>query len=277
MKGFLTIAQNGTHDYVRMAYALAMSLKLSQKKHGRLSIIANKGEEIPDRYKRAFDHIIYIDKTDSEWKVDNKWQYFWLTPYDETIVLDTDMLFFHDISEWWNYLGLYNNLEFTTEIYNFKKEIIVSDYYRKTFTNNHLPNLYTALFYFNKSQDVEEYFKLVKEMFFNWQEFYNKFLQDPPKHLSGDVIYALAAKTMYNRKWKNHLKFVHMRGRLQHPNIVNDWNKYLQSFFTKYQNNIGLKINNYNQVYPFHYIKKNFLNDEVIELYEETTNTLRLF
>jgi len=30
-KGFLTIAQNGEYDYVRMAYALAMSLKLSQK------------------------------------------------------------------------------------------------------------------------------------------------------------------------------------------------------------------------------------------------------
>jgi hypothetical protein len=29
-RGFFTFAQNGTHDYVRMAYALALSLKATQ-------------------------------------------------------------------------------------------------------------------------------------------------------------------------------------------------------------------------------------------------------
>jgi len=30
-KGYLAIVQNGNHDYVRMAYALAMSIAQSQK------------------------------------------------------------------------------------------------------------------------------------------------------------------------------------------------------------------------------------------------------
>lgn len=274
MKGFLTIAQNGKEDYVRLAYALAMSLKLSQQKYDKLSIIVNEGDEIPEKYLPLFDKIITVEKVDTDWKVDNKWQYFWLSPYDETIVLDTDMLFFNDISHLWDYLGQYNDLEFTSSVLNYRGDIVESDFYRKTFTKNRLPNLYTAFFYFKKTKDVEQYFKLVEIMFKNWQEFYKVMLKEPPKHLSGDVVYSLAAKAMYQRRWDSPLTFVHMRGRLQDPTIVDDWNKYLQSFFTVINDKIGLKINNYTQMHPFHYIKKEFLNDEVIELYE---NTLRLF
>ena len=271
-RGFLTIAQNGQHDYVRMAYALAMSLKLSQSKYDKLSVIVNKNEEIPEKYLQLFDKVIYVEKPDSTWLVDNKWRYFELTPYDETIVLDTDMLFFNDISLWWDCM-LYD-IEFTSHVVNYIGKTITSDYYRRTFTKSKLPNLYTGLFYFKKTKMVEDYFKLVKEIFFNWETFYNRFLKDPPKLLSGDVSYSLAAKIMFERTWASHLTFVHMRSRLQDETMVDDWNKYLTSFFTRTGDQITLKVNNFAQMYPFHYIKKNFLNDEAIELYEHTLRIL---
>ncbi len=60
-----------------------------------------------------------------------------------------------------------------------------------------------------------------------------------------------------------------MRSRLQDDDIVSDWNKELPSFFTDYHGRVELKINNFNQRYPFHYIKNSFLNEEVIEFYEQ--------
>lgn len=271
-KGFLTIAQNGQHDYVKMAYALAMSLKLSQEKYNKLSVIVNENEEIPEKYLPFFDKVIYVEKLEEEWKVQNKWQYFRLSPYDETIVLDTDILFFNDISHWWECLEQ-SDLEFTTAVTNYRGEVAESDFYRKVFTKNKLPNLYTALFYFRKTHENEAYFRAVKAIFENWEVFYEKLLKEPPKFLSGDVVYSLAAKITLNRKWENFLRFTHMRSRLQDETIIDDWNKHLPAFFTSHHGDIQLKVSNFNQIYPFHYIKKDFLNEEVIELYE---NTIRL-
>jgi hypothetical protein len=270
-KGFLVMAQNSQTDYVRMAYVLAMSLKISQSKYNKMSIIVNKGEGI--RRKKIFDKIIYVDNVESKWKVDNKWQYFWLSPYDETIVLDADMLFFHDISTWWEILSD-KEIEFATHTKNYRGKTTTSDYYRKVFTKNKLPNLHTALFYFKKTALIEKYFEMVQLIFENWEVYYERFLKDPPKFLSGDVSYALAAKIIFNRKWDSCLTFTHMRSRLQDDDIVSDWNKELPSFFTTYHGNIELKINNFNQMYPFHYIKKNFLSEEVVELYEDKIHLL---
>ena len=160
------------------------------------------------------------------------------------------------------------DIEFTSHVRNYIGDVVHSDYYRQTFTKNKLPNLYTGLFYFKKTKEVEDYFKLVEMIFLHWEEFYEKFLKTPPKFLSGDVAYSLAAKIMFERKWKSHLTFTHMRSRLQDDTMVDSWNKHLTSFFTLHDNGVALKVNNFNQLYPFHYIKKNFLNSEVIELYE---------
>ena len=272
-KGFITIAQNGQYDYVKMAYVLAMSLKLSQSKYSKLTVVVNENEEIPEKYLKVFDKVIYTKKPKKSWKIQNKWRYFWYTPYDETIVLDTDMLFFHDIDTWWECLED-KEIEFTTSTENYRGKTTTSDYYRKVFTNNTLPNLHTALFYFKKTEEVYNYFLLVKIIFENWKVFYDKFLKDPPKFLSGDVAYALAAKIFFNRKWDTFLTFTHMRSRLQDDDIVSNWNKELPSFFTNYHGKIELKVNNFNQIYPFHYIKKDFLNEEVIELYEDSIRLL---
>lgn len=274
-KGFLTLAQNGKYDYVKMAYVLAMSLAISQDKHPRLSVMVNDDEEIPEKYSKWFDNIIKVETTKEDWKVHNKWKFFELTPYDETIVIDTDMLFFHDITTWWDILSDYD-LSFTTQVKNYRNNIVTSDFYRKVFTKNSLPNLYTGLFYFKKTKTIEKYFNFLRIIFENWKEFYNRLLTNPPTYLSGDVAYALAARIFFNRNWaniSNILTFTHMRSRLQDDSIF-EWPKVLHTFFSTNHNKVYLKVNNFNQLWPFHYIKKNFLTDEVIELYEQ--QTLRL-
>lgn len=273
-RGFLTIAQNTKDvDYIRMAYVLAMSIKLTQTKYNNISIIVNTGEQVPDIYLPFFDKIIYVDDPEVEWKIQNKWQYYQLTPYDETIVLDTDMLFFNDVTAWWNSFES-TDLEFATVTKNYRGENITSDYYRKVFTENKLPNLHTALFYFKKTTRNRHFFKFVKLIFENWEVFYEKFLKEPPKFLSGDVAYSLAASVFFYRSWDTFLTFTHMRGRLQDEDIFSEWNKELPSFFTNYHGKIELKVNNFNQLYPFHYIQKDFLTEGVIEFYEEAIRLL---
>src|SRR5690606_10762883 len=110
-KGYLALAQNTKKDdYVRMAYALALSIKNSQSKVDKFCLATDMDpKDIPAKYKQVFDDIVpipWIDHAaDSKWKIENKWKYYYMTPYDETVVLDTDMLFPADISAWWDNLS----------------------------------------------------------------------------------------------------------------------------------------------------------------------------
>jgi hypothetical protein len=270
-RGYLTLAQNGTHDYVRMAYVLAMSLKLSQGLDAKLSVIVNENEEIPSNYAHMFDKIIKVAVPEDEWKVQNKWMYFDLTPYDETIVLDADMLFLTNHDWWWDFCFV-DDLLFCERALNFKGDETDSDYYRKVFTENSLPNHYTALFYFKKNKENEKYFQLIRLIFENWKEWYNHILKNPPKHVSGDVVYSMASKIMFRNNMKAispFMRLVHMRNKLQDSKLSGDWTKTLRCDFINQEHNILLKVNNIVQEYPFHYIEKSFLTDEVVMLYEE--------
>ena len=270
-RGYLTLAQNGTYDYVKMAYLLAMSLKISQGNDAKISVMVNDDQEIPKKYATIFDQVIKVPVPKDEWKIQNKWMYYDVTPYDETIVLDSDMLFFTDHSWWWDALS-FHDLAFTEIVTDFKGREVTSDFYRKVFTANNLPNHYTGLFYFKKNKEIENYFKLVKMIFENWQEFYGRLLKNAPNYASGDVIYAFASKITFQNNMKRiapFLRFVHMRNKLQDMNISGSWTKTLRSDFTSLGDRPMLKINNILQQNPFHYIDKSFLTDEVISFYEE--------
>jgi hypothetical protein len=220
-----------------------------------------------------FDKIIKVPVPNEEWKVQNKWMYYDLTPYDETIVVDSDMLFLSNHSWWWDCLIL-DDLAFCETALNFRGEEVTSDYYRKVFTENDLPNHYTALFFFRKSKENDQYFSLVKLIFENWEVWYNHILKNPPQYVSGDVVYAIASKIMFRNKMKvlsPFFKIVHMRNKLQDARLSGDWTKTLRVNLSNYNDNIMLKINNIIQSEALHYIDKSFMKDEVVKFYEENT------
>ena len=116
-KGFLVLAQN-TDDvnYVDQAYALALSIKSSQVENN-ISLVTNN--TVPEKYKEVFDKIIeipWVDNRDpTRYRTEHRWKLYHITPYDETIVLDSDMLMLEDITQWWNYCQNYN-LKFCSRI-----------------------------------------------------------------------------------------------------------------------------------------------------------------
>ena len=93
-KGYIVIAQNNdTVNYLEQAYALALNLKLTQSTVNNLTVCvdAKTKKLIKAKHKKVFDNIIDIpwqdDAADAEWKINNKWKYYYMTPYDETVIL----------------------------------------------------------------------------------------------------------------------------------------------------------------------------------------------
>jgi hypothetical protein len=277
-RGYLILAQNSKkEDYVKMAYALALSIKNSQSTVNNVCLATDR-PILDEKIKSAFDDVVDIPWTDnaadSKWKIENKWKYFHMTPYDETVVLDADMLFPSDISHWWDVLGQ-KDIWFTDKPRTFKGDVITSTKYRNTFVANELPNVYTAFMYFRKSRMSAEVFKMTEFIFQNWEKFYYDYLDETrPKTLSGDVAYALAVKILGVEDEvisKSELlpSFVHMKGHLQNINerfITEKWCDHIPTYFKE---DGTFKVGNYEQTLPFHYHVKDWLTQDKIDILEK--------
>lgn len=277
-KGYLVLAQNNPKvDYLRQAYALALSIKNSQSTVNGITLATDVNPcTLSDKYHRVFDKIVPIPwqdhAKDSAWKIENKWKYYYMTPYRETVILDSDMLFPEDISHWWDHLST-RSFWSASQPLTFRGTPITSTRYRDAFVTNNLPNIYTAFTYFKKDEYAAEIFALVETIFNNWELFYYEFLnEDRPKFLSGDVAYALAIKLLgIEHECTGNLSiptFVHMKAHLQGIRddlITENWPQHLPTYFS---NDGRFKIGNYQQTVPFHYHVKDWLTDSMIEILE---------
>lgn len=277
-KGYLILAQNTRKsDYTKLAYGLALSIKNSQSTVNEVCLVTDE-PNLPGKYYDVFDHVLPIPWVDhaamSKWKIENKWKYYHVTPFDETVVLDADMVFPEDISHWWGVLSE-KDIWITDKPRTFKGDIITSTKYRDAFVSNNLPNVYTAFMYFKKTNLTAELFELVEIIFSNWERFYYNFLdENRPKRLSGDVAYALAIKILgIENECFGNLdslpSFVHMKGHLQgiDEKLINE--NWIENIPTYFGNDGRFKIGNYQQTLPFHYHIKEWLTDDMIRIMEK--------
>lgn len=275
-KGYLILAQNnGVDDYVKMAYVLAMSIKLTQSTVNNVTLITDVPDAVPLHYSKIFDKILpiqwYDDAFDSTWKIENRWKLYHLSPYTETVVLDADMLFLSDISHWWNYMSKNFDLLITDKVLTYRNELIEKSYYRKTFIDNNLPNCYSAFTYFKKSELAKQFWDLVELIVKNWKVYYQRFIKESkPKNLSIDIVFALAVKILGIKdevfSSLEYPNFTHMKGRDQGWIQYSDnWMDYAGVYLTE---ECQLKIGNYQQTGIFHYTEKAFMNDDKVSKYE---------
>jgi hypothetical protein len=270
-KGYFTIVQNNADvDYLEQAYVLAKTLKATQSSVNNLSIMIDHDTKklITGKHKRMFDQIVDIpwqdEAAEAHWKINNKWKVYYATPYDETVLLDSDMVFSTDVSHWWPILAQ-QDFWATTQVKTFRGDTITNDYYRKVFTQNDLPNIYTAFMYFKKSETVSEIFALTEQIFHNWQRFYHLYLpKSKPTHVSGDVVVALAIQILgyehltTRENISEMPTFVHMKGELQGVNKISEtWSKGIPTHWSEPDN---LVVGNFLQRYPFHYVDKTWLS-----------------
>lgn len=256
-KGYLIVAQNtAKNNYVNCAKVLAASLK---RQMPDCSVSLLTGDFVEDA---IFDNIIPFPYGDldpkGKWKLINDWQVYEASPYDETIKLEADMFITSDISYWWDVLSK-QDVVISTTIRNFQNEISDSKVYRRFIEDNELPDVYNALTYFKKSETAEQFFKLVRHIFENWEEFRDNLKCNPTEVATTDWVYAIASHLIGVEKTTMPLfkdfSMVHMKQFINNL-VTEDWEKEL---IIECHPEV-LRINTHPQRYPFHYQNKKFSN-----------------
>jgi len=272
-KGFLIFAQNTTDvDYVRQAYALALSIKASQHTIYNVSIVTNS--TIPEQYVDVFDNIIPIpwfkESIDDPLAGEHRWKLYHASPYDETIVLDADMLMLEDISIWWLHCANYD-IKFCSRIKNHKLEAVTDTFHRKAFISNNLTNPYFALHYFKKSDTAHEFYKILEFVCNNWAWCYEKFAPNHYQHwLSMDLATAIAIEISGFHEQAidstSPFEFIHMKSPIQGWDTIHeDWQNGVPHIFTATGH---LVIGNIRQSKLCHYVEKNFITDDILKKLE---------
>jgi hypothetical protein len=269
-KGFLLFAQNtDSVDYITQAYALALSIKFSQHEIKNISLVTN--DKVPKKYQKVFDQIIPIPWFNEESKTvlkgEHRWKLYHATPYDETIVLDSDMLLLEDIETWWNYCG-YFDMRFCNRVKNYKLEVVEDTINRKAFIANNLSNPYFALHYFKKTDTALEFYKTLEFVCKNWEWFWGKFAPEEYQNWSSmDLATAITIEILLCHDQvfdvNSPLEFIHMKSSIQGWDGYSD--KWTNSVFSILNTKGDMVIANIKQSKILHYVEKDFISDSILK------------
>jgi hypothetical protein len=268
----LIVSEHSDIDYLKLAYALALSIKNTQKEgYDKIALVIDNKEKVNDlKSPWVFDTVI-------EWNKETSWNgrsYMdQLTPWDYSVCLDVDMIFTRDYSHWIDYFLENSELYIANTAYTYRGDLVTDDYYRKTFTKNKLPNLYSFYTFFKKdSSIVKEFFDLNRHIIHNPTKFKNLFLEKfKPEVVGTDEAFALSAKLLDVAESVSYpLEFprvVHMKPMIQNwPWPADSWADHV-GFYMNKQGRV--KVGNFYQTDIFHYVKKDIITDEIVSILEE--------
>ena len=236
-------------DYIKCANALERSIK-NVMPDANITIITT--EMLPHGDQAV----------DTDWKLQNDWQVYEASPYEYTIKLEADMYLPKSIDYWWDVLKD-RDVVVSTTARNFKQEITPVRAYRRFIDDNKLPDTYNGLTYFKKSERAEQFFKVVRDIFENWNEYRDILKCNKDELATTDWVYALACHiigvehtTLPDFK---DMSMIHMK-QFINGTPSEDWRDVL--VYELLPNT--LRINTIPQMYPFHYHLKDFC-DTILE------------
>jgi len=260
-QGFFTFAINSESvDYLELAFAQACSIKATQKNNSYAVAVDEYTKEfITEDHKKVFDYIIDIPNC-NEHAMGNEWQAWHLTPFKETIKLESDIIFTTSIDYWWNGLRL-QEICFTSKIRDYTGKVSNNRSYRKFFDENNLPDIYTGMYYFRFGQTSMQFFRTVHQVYNNW-DFFKNYLKNCREEMpSTDTAFAIAALLHGAEELVNpaldYPSFVHMKGSINNLSTIANW----QDNFQHELSGADLMINFNKQTWPVHYYQKDFINE----------------
>lgn len=265
MRGVICMAQNNSStDYVRLAYLQRLSLQLTNP--GLLYALVTdqaSADAMTLAQKSSFDHVIILPidwAKDQDWKQRNDWQLFALSPFTETIKVESDLLFTCSIAHWWRMLE-HRDVVLSTGCRDYRGRLATSRAYRRMFDANHLPDTYSGLMYWRKSLTAANFFGKCKQLYQQWPTVQKELVQcDDPG--SNDMVFALAAVLVgvdqVTLPAADFFNFVHMKTAIQ-TRSISDLNIELVPPV--------IRINGHEQLYPVHYYNKDWVTDEMINDY----------
>jgi hypothetical protein len=272
-QGFVTFAQNTTEvNYLELAYLQCLNVKATQTNNKYAVIVdAATKELINDAHRNTFDYIIDLpidhnDPTNTR-KFANEWQVFRLTPFKETIKLESDLLFTRSIDHWWTTFRL-KNICLSTGAKSFNGINSTVRKYRELFDANNLPDVYNGLMYFRFSQEAAGFFQAAQYLQYEWATVRTQLKKCFEEEPSTDVLYALAALLIGEETVTmpsiDFINFVHMKSGFNGWSDARSW---LDTVMNERDGDV-IRINNLNQYHPVHYYDKTYATTELIEYYE---------
>lgn len=266
-QGFLTFAQNTAEvDYLELAYYQAVSIKQTQSINSYAVVVdAATKEKINEDHRRVFDYILDLpvdhNEPTSRWKLANEWQAWHLTPFKETIKLESDILFTQNIDHWWTGMR-HREVCLTTKIRDYEGKVSADRSYRRMFDDSNLPDVYNGIMYFRFGQISMEFFQVAELVYQHWPMFRDTVLtncrEDTP---STDVVFAITAQIVGPELCTipalDYPSFVHMKGAINGLGTGDDW----RTALTHEQDGTDIFIGFTRQQWPVHYYQKDFLNE----------------
>ena len=268
-KGYLLFAIDTPEvEYTKLAYACALSIKLTQPDgFNSVSVVTN----CPDKINRSvFDNVVEYN---GPLGMDSRSRALDYTPYNETVLLDSDMLFLRDISHYWELMSE-KELFISSCAQTYKGDRIRYGYYRKLFEANNLLDVYNAWTYFKKDSDMtKDFFDMVKLITDHPKTFIDNL--DQPitfDKLETDEAFALAIGILdidniaTCPEWE-FPSIIHMKGMVQGWNEpVADWTERLRfSLDTEGHAKLGV----WQQTEILHYVDKGLITQSVMEILEK--------
>jgi len=272
-RGFTTtVAHNDNVDYLKLAYFQALNIKITQHSENNYAIIADRKtiDRMEDKHQEVFDVVVEMP---GEWNFAREWEVRNLSPWKRTVKLDSDLFFVNDIANWWDSFEKWKIL-LTTQVENYRGELITNRWHRKLFDDNNMPDVYTAFYYWRDGVESADFFTLCGERSNNWDWFAKEFLikNDKPQPRDDEIfsiaaaIYGVEHCTLPNGAFP---RFVHFREALNDLPVGKPWNEQLHI-----EHNDELWIGHYPQRLPIHYINKSFVTEELIAKYEQNYRKL---
>jgi hypothetical protein len=266
-QGFLTIAANTDDvDYLRLAYLQALNIKTTQKIKSFAVIVDPETHKlVKDCHRQVFDYIIEAPaSTTGPYGLEV--QALWLTPFKETVKLESDLLFTRSIDHWWTAFRL-RDIVLSTGCRNYLQQLSDSRRYRKLLDDNNLPDVYSGLMYFRYTKTAVDFFRQAADIFNNWETIQNTLLNCRDPEPTTDVVYALAAdligRELCTVPSLDFINFVHMKPAINgYPEIA----KFQEMYVTEFSDGM-IRINNINQYHPIHYHEKDFPTEEMYEYF----------
>ena len=230
--GYITVVQNNaTTDYLELAYLQARSIKSTQSIKSYAVMVDEPTKAlITDRHLAVFDYVLDVPYGDAasadDWKLANDWKVWCVTPFKETVKLDSDVLFTRDISHWWDLMRA-KEVCIATNIRDYKGNISNARSYRRLFDENNLIDAYNGFTYFRYSRTSTEFYQAVKNIFENWSVFRDQVLKncrhDKP---ATDEVYAIAAKLIGEERCyipNSGIGFTNMKGAVYGMAVNDVW------------------------------------------------------
>lgn len=270
-KGYLIIAQ--TKQDRRQASACAFSIK-NANPGANTSLVVSDLNAVEVEYEEAFDNIIELPYNAKTIARANDWQSWWVTPYDETIVIDCASIVNTNLDTIWDYCENSYDLVFPGTIKDFKHTTIKHDARKEWYNKFKLTSVYTGWFYFKKNETSMDYFKLADPYMQHYIDLYQHKLEPQyiPDYYDSNLTHSMILQDSamldcidYN------LHYVDMDlVSYQFKHKVEKWTDYLNVWN---RSNGTVKLQNYANTGILYYKEADFLTNEI---YDGQRNSYRL-